>query len=83
LKSRRLLRSLATIGPVTLGDGFATGGTEEDRFFGVSSLGGIESIRISMPMSVDWEVDHLQYGIIPSPGTLLDGALAMGIRRRR
>lgn len=75
---------LATIGPVTLGDGFATGATAEDRFFGVSDAGGITSIRLTMPSSVDWEVDHVQYGIIPAPGTLLvAGLMAAGIRRRR
>ncbi|MBX9735863.1 MAG: hypothetical protein K2X32_02965 [Phycisphaerales bacterium] len=78
--------SIGTFGPILLGDGLISGETSEDRFFGAINLGGISSIRISMPSSVDWEVDHVQYGvIIPAPGalamTLVAGAIAS--RRRR
>lgn len=78
-------QSLGTIGPVTLGDGVATGTTGDDRFFGVSSLDGISRIRISMANSTDWEVDHVQYGLIPSPGAtaLLIAGTAMTLHRRR
>ncbi len=61
--------SLGSIGPFTLGDGQADGGTAEDRFFGAVNPGGISQIRISMASSEDWEVDHLQYGFVPEPST--------------
>lgn len=77
--------SLGSIGPFQVGDGAANGGTAEDRFLGVINLGGISRIRISMPDSGDWEVDHVQYGLVPAPGALaLAGAAALiGARRRR
>lgn len=53
---------LGVTGPVWLGDGSVASETEEDRFFGVSDNRGIAAIRITMPDSKDWEVDHLQYG---------------------
>lgn len=59
-----------------LGDGAATGATAEDRFFGVFDPGGIASITIQMGNSVDWEVDHLQYGFRPVPEP---GALALAV----
>jgi hypothetical protein len=77
--------SLGVFGPFPLGDGQVTGQSAEDRFFGVAHAGGIASVRMTMPSSTDWEVDHLQYGhisaapqaTIPEPGT---GALAtMGL----
>lgn len=84
--------SLGTVGPVTLGDGAADGGTAEDRFFGVADAGGIESITIRMSNSLDWEVDHLQYGFapaaVPEPASLAllaaggAGLLAGRLRRR-
>ncbi|MEX2092218.1 MAG: PEP-CTERM sorting domain-containing protein [Pirellulales bacterium] len=71
--------SLGAIGPVTLGDGAVNGATAEDRFFGVFNAAGISRISISTLNSVDWEVDHLQYGrkIIPEPATLLLAAIAL------
>lgn len=81
--------SLGSIGPFLLGDGIATGTTAEDRFFGVIDSGGISAIEISMDNSVDWEVDHLQYGVqaVPEPGSLAlmlsGGAMLMWIVRRR
>ncbi len=67
-------QSLGAIGPVAVGDGSMTGETAEDRFFGAVSCEGISKIEISMDGSVDWSVDHLQYGTIGSaaftaPGT--------------
>jgi hypothetical protein len=85
--------AFATISPleVLLGDGNASGGTSEDRFFGAADEGGIAMIRISMPLSVDWEVDHLQYGSLaavpePEQGLLMAlglGALAWRLRKGR
>ena len=58
---------LGTIGPVAIADGSISGTTAEDRFFGVISAGGIESIRISNTAG-GIEVDHLQYGVFgPTP----------------
>ena len=81
--------SLGVIGPFDLGDGSAAGGTDEDRFFGVTHVGGLSSIRITAGTSVDWEVDHLQYGAqtassVPEPATwLLVGTSILGLRLRR
>lgn len=68
--------ALGNIGGSLLGDGSAGGATAEDRFFGVSDPTGISQITLSMPGSVDWEVDHLQYGFaraatVSEPGSLL------------
>lgn len=78
--------SLGVTGPFNLGDGFISGETAEDRFLGIVNLAGISAIRITMPTSTDWEIDHVQYGVIPAPGA----ATAMGMlglcavsRRRR
>ena len=67
--------SLGTVGPVEIADGFGLfgGETGEDRFFGVSGLGAIESIFISN-VTPGIEIDHLQYGLTasvsdPTPGT--------------
>ncbi|HXG10800.1 MAG TPA: PEP-CTERM sorting domain-containing protein [Gemmataceae bacterium] len=65
---------LGSIGPFTLGDGAFAGTTAEDRFFGVTHAGGISSITISMSNSVDWEVDHLQYGFIQPTGVIPEPA---------
>ncbi len=61
---------LGSITATNLGNGAALGSgpgaTSEDRFFGVSNPGGISSITLSVNNSVDWEVDHLQYGFQPA-----------------
>lgn len=77
--------SLGSISAASLGDGTAVSSTPEDRFFGITNPGGISAIRISMSNSVDWEVDHVQYGIVPTPGTLLllSSAGLLARRRRR
>lgn len=71
----------------TLGDGFANGGTAEDRFFGAVNAGGISRLVISMPNSDDWEVDHLQFGsAVPEPGSwmmLIAGFGMIGATARR
>ncbi len=56
---------LGTIGPSSgFSDGNFGGGTAEDRFFGFSNPGGILSITITDVSSM--EVDHLQYGLLPT-----------------
>jgi hypothetical protein len=76
-----LNNSLGAIGPFALGDGSVNGTTAEDRFFGVIDANGISRITISMPTSGDWEVDHLQFGLlrtsVPEPSTLFLGALGV------
>jgi hypothetical protein len=54
--------SLGTIGPVSIAIPPNSGETAEDRFFGVTSAGGISAIKISNS-SGGIEVDHLQYGL--------------------
>lgn len=78
--------SLGVIGPFVVGDGFDTGATAEDRFFGVLNAGGVKAIRLTMGASTNFEVDHIQWGCaVPEPGSL--GALAVlagiGLVRRR
>lgn len=71
--------SLGVFGPFAVGDGVNAFGTAEDRFLGiVNGPGGIKSIRVTMPGSTDWELDHLQYGyaVVPEPSSL--GLLALG-----
>lgn len=76
--------SLGVFGPFTLGDGDFRGQTAEDRFFGFESASGISAITIRSPESSDWEIDHVQYGLIPAPSTAaLLLAAAPLIRRRR
>jgi len=83
--------TLGTLGPFSLGDGNSSGATAEDRFLGVINTDGISAIEITMPASVDWEVDHLQYGLdtasaVPEPapsGLLLLGLGAMAIIARQ
>ncbi len=83
---------IGSIGPEALGDGLFGGQTAEDRFFGFIDGGGIASIRISMPASDDWEIDHLQYGharratAVPEPSALMlfaAGIFAFRFARRR
>ena len=59
------------------------GGTDEDRFYGVQSSGGIGSIHIRNQFG-GIEVDHVQF-IVPSAPTLpaLFGAVFATFRRRR
>jgi len=72
------------IGPTPVGDGNVSGQTEEDRFFGAYHPDGIKKIRITMN-SADWEIDHLQFGFVPEPGTLalLGTSLLLLAARRR
>jgi len=67
----------ASLGVITgnHADSNFSGGTAEDRFYGWTSSGGIGSILISNSGGGGLEVDHLQYGSVPEPGT----SLAMGI----
>lgn len=76
---------LKTIISNNFGDEFANGGTSEDRFFGTRYYPGISAIEIEVSNSTDWEVDHLQYGYVPTPA-LLPGLIGMGVaalRKRR
>ena len=61
---------LGSITATNLGNGSVLGSgpeaTSEDRFFGVSNSSGISSIVLFVNNSVDWEVDHLQYGYQPA-----------------
>jgi hypothetical protein len=54
--------SLETVSQA-LGAGRCTGEAAEDRFFGAINAAGISAIRLSMPGSTDWEMDHIQYGL--------------------
>jgi hypothetical protein len=54
--------SLGLYGPFQLDNGYVTGETGEDRFFGVINTGGISAIKMSMDISNNWECDYLQYG---------------------
>ena len=65
--------SLGTNAAINLGNGTSVSNSAEDRFFGVVNAGGISSISITMTNSGDWEVDHVQYGRLESPG--FDGTL--------
>jgi hypothetical protein len=80
--------SLGSTGPTGVGDGFASGQTAEDRFFGVIFDGGVSRISVTMAgSSDDWEIDHLQYGRLapvplPAAGLLLLSGL-LGLTRYR
>jgi hypothetical protein len=54
--------AVANIAPTLVGDGFVTGETSEDRFFGVSYKPGISKLVVKMTDSTNWEIDHVQYG---------------------
>ncbi len=83
-----------SLGSLTEGgfaDANSSGGTAEDRFFGVTFEGGIKSIFISN-LGGGIEVDHIQYGTMAPPATvpvpaagwlMLTGAAALVARRRR
>lgn len=79
--------SLGSVTAVHFGDGLLTGQTAEDRFFGVYNPEGISSFSISEYNCRDWEVDHLQYGLVPEPSVTAlvgIGALSLlGWHRRR
>jgi hypothetical protein len=81
--------SVATWEIAGIADGSYTGGTAEDRFFGLKDPAGIGSIFISSGADAGIEVDHLQYGgtAIPAPGALLLCSIGAGVlgwmRRRR
>jgi hypothetical protein len=66
--------SLGAIGPFAVGDGENTGQTAEDRFFGIEYDGGISKIKMWMTNSMDFEVDHLQYGGADLTGVAHNGA---------
>jgi len=84
--------SLGSTGPFALGDGSTFGATAENHFFGVTNATGISAIETGVTGSIDWGVDHLQYGVsnvaaIPEPGTYLRAITGLAtlpfIRRRR
>ena len=77
--------SLGVFGSFPVGDGSNAFGTAEDRFLGiVNAPGGIKSIRVTMPGSTDWELDHLQYGyaVVPEPSTLCLSLVGMALLLR-
>jgi hypothetical protein len=60
--------SLGVVGRVKIGDSSFSGGTAEDRFFGVVSLAGISKITVRDPGGLNTlELDHLQYGVLRQP----------------
>ncbi|MDA0823343.1 MAG: hypothetical protein O3C28_13105 [Proteobacteria bacterium] len=80
---------LGSTGPTGVGDGFASGQTAEDRFFGVICDGGVSRLSVTMAgSSDDWEIDHLQYGRsapVPLPAAvllMLSGLLGLNRYRR-
>lgn len=70
--------ALLTVVTNILGDGKASGETDEDKIFSFTSLLGIAAIEIEMPDSTDWEIDNLTYAAIPTPA-LLPGLLGLGL----
>ena len=66
--------SLGSIVALNQGDGSFSGGTAEDRFFGISYTGGIGSIHIASSFG-GIEVDHLQFAT-PGPWSVLAGGKA-------
>ena len=86
---------LGTIVASDFNDDNYAGGKAEDRFFGWADPGGIAAITIRSTVHPSpWgydpnhiEIDHLQYGAVPEPGSI--AVLSMGLaglawsRRRR
>jgi hypothetical protein len=64
--------SLGSLTSDVLGNGAFDGAASEDALFFANFAGGIGRIRIGMPDSTDWEVDHLQYSLseVPLPAAL-------------
>ena len=54
--------SLGVQGPFSLPDGSFTGGTAEDRFFGITNPTGVSAIKLTNT-SGGIEVDHLQFAV--------------------
>jgi hypothetical protein len=78
----------ASLGVITgnHADGNFGGGTAEDRFYGWVNAGGIGSIKMTHSGGGGLEVDHLQYGTVPEPASMLAmgiGLIAIMARRRR
>ncbi len=65
--------SLGVVGPTLLGDGLVDGRTGEDRFYGVINLEGVSSVVLRMATSLDWELDHIQYGAHSGVGGSVTG----------
>jgi hypothetical protein len=80
--------SLGTLGG-THADGNYSGGTSEDRFYGVSNAGGISKLVINNPPAT--EIDHVQYGFnvtaaVPEPASwamMIGGFALVGAAMRR
>jgi hypothetical protein len=65
---------MVSLGTITqlIADGNFLGGTSEDRFFGVQSVGGVLAVKLSNA-SGGIELDHVQYGdagSIPEPSAV-------------
>jgi hypothetical protein len=70
--------SLGVITGNHAGPGFG-GQTDEDRFYGWTSSGGIGSILMTHSGGGGLEVDHLQYGATPVPEPATMSAIGLGI----
>jgi hypothetical protein len=69
-----------------LGDNLYTGQTDEDRFFGFEYMGGIAKIELEQAGDNNFELDHLQYGAVPEPASMLAlgaGLAALAARRKK
>jgi len=65
--------SLGIVVASQLGDGLPGGSTDEDRFFGIQHDAGILRMTLTMPNSLDWEADHVQFSLaapVPEPAAL-------------
>jgi hypothetical protein len=79
---------LGTASAVIGDGGVFSGETGEDRFFGAAFLQGIARVTIFAPQSTNsLEIDHVQFGVIPTPGAVgllgLAGLAAASRRTRR